>query len=404
MNAVAKRKAEDAERSRLAKLDKANFEATGQRTWFLLAWTLKQQGLEEMAPRGRKPGAKTQAENLLKALDFVSVAATKSDQFYQQHVRLAGNRVVAFDGQIAAGHPIIEDLALNPHLGQMRTAINRCGASLNITELETGRLSIKGEKLRALVPCLPASDMPDVTPDNPCASIDDRIKEAFKVCGSLASENDTRVFGASLLLEAGQCTGTNGAALLQFWHGIDLPPAMVVPKIFAAAVVKSPYKLEGFGVSFDFATSAAKSITFYFEGGAWIKTALYADKWPDVAPLVNQASYPKPTPPELFEAIGIVAEFNNQGIVELVDGGVQSHESTQVGAQYEVAGLQGGKRFDGKLVKQVATYATTIDLTTYGDRAFFFGGTQSNPVRGVIMSINKNYQPETQPADEEVPF
>jgi hypothetical protein len=353
----------------------------------------KQKEREEMSrPRGakNKPKVNSQGEALAEALAFVSVAATKDDEFYKEHVRLSNNFAVAFDGQIAAGHPIAEELNYCAHLGQLRTAIAKCGASLAIAELPTGRLSIKGEKIRALVPCLPADEMPPAYPDQPCAVIDDRIKEAFKVCNALASEAADRVVCASLLLEANQCTGTNGAALMQYWHGIDLPPHIVLPKLFASAVLKINKPLTGFGFSWNHDNTQVASVTFWFDGGCWIKTQCYSDRWPSVSNIVDVPSYPTNLPEGLFEAIEAVAEFNDDGYVTLCENMVQSHRNVEVGAQYQVDGLQGGKQFDGKLIKQVRQFVTSIDLTTYPDRAYFNG----ENMRGVLMTLKDGSAPE----------
>lgn len=336
------------------------------------------------APRGRGRPAKinTQAEELQSALNFVA-CATGDLQYWQKHVRMSGNFVVAYNGQVSAGHPIVEDLECNPHLDRTLSGLKKCGKSLTLAQTPAGKLSIKGDKLRALVDGLPTEDMPTVTPDPGCANVSDILKDAFKICGSLASEAGDHVVKASLLLEANVCSGTNRAALVQFWHGIDLPPAMVIPKVFAAAVAKQTLKLTGLGFGWDNQRGIVSSVTLYFENGAWIKTQTYVDRWPDVNAILDVKCFPQPIPNGLFEGIAAVADFNENGWVTFADGKVQSHRSDQEGAQYDVPGLKPGLQFSGKLIGAISGFATTIDLTAVPNRAFFFG----ENIRGAVMGI-----------------
>jgi len=301
-----------------------------------------------------------------------------------------------YNGQMAAGHPIVEELTLSPHLGKLQAALKKCGKTLVITETEAGQISIKGDKLRALVPCFEYGGQ-SVAPDAPVIELTpeagEALKEAFKVCGTLASENENDVVHkASLLLEPGSCTGTNGAAMLQYWHGVmTLPPGTVIPKAFAAAVAKSAKPLTGVGAEWDAQAGFARSVTFWFEGGAWIKTQCYYDRWPNIDHILNVQTEPVDLPVGLFEAIDAVEAFvdhDKTSAVHFVEGAVQSHAVNMVGAQYEVKGLPGGKAFSGKLIKQVAPWVKTIDLTSYDDKAYFFGGA-NNQVRGVLMAMGR---------------
>lgn len=347
--------------------------------------------LNEMARTGR-PKIPTQADKLLEALSFVSVAATKDTQPYCKHLTIKDNFIVAFDGQIAAGYPIQEDLEANPNCEKFRSALANCGNSLVITALDTGRLAVKGDKLRAVVPCLPGEAMASVQPDPPLAVVDDRLKTALAVAGSLASEAGTRVLEASVLLEPNVCTGSNGAAIMQYWHGIDLPPLMVVPKIFAAAICRQKEKLVSFGATFGENYESftqygnvpqVTSITLYFEGGAWIKTQLYADKWPDVSTILNMQSSPVPVPKDLANAVAVVSEFDEHEFVYIYDGKVLSHMSDEIGAQFEVKGLVGRARIGNKHFKIVAPFITQIDFLSYPKKVYFFG----ENMRGCMSTI-----------------
>ena len=336
----------------------------------------------ERLKMGRPAGVKNkkaspQLSEIAEALAFIGVAATKDFQPCNTHVSLADNFAVMFDGQMSAGYPIQEELSCYPNYDMLVKAIKKCGKSLALTELDSGRLSVKGDSLRAIVPCLPPDAWAGVQPDPALAVVDDRLKAAFACCGSLADEKATRVIEASVLLEANICSGTNGKCIMQYWHGVYLPPHLVIPKIFVNAVAKVKLPIVAFGWKAD------TSITVYFQGGSWIRTLLYADKWPDLTQILDQPNYPKDIPDKFYEGIEAVFEFSEHGTVILADNLVKSHSNEDVGAQYPVNGLQGGKTFVGEEIAIIAPFATQMDLTTYPDRAFFTG----ENMRGVIMSV-----------------
>lgn len=340
--------------------------------------------------RGPKPKVPAQAAALIEAINFVKIAAKDQELLKgSDHVRLLHKTAVCSNGQLSAGHPINEELTTCPHLGQLLTALMRCGKTLALTETDAGRLSVKGEKLRVLVPCLPAEDLPDVRPDNFIVGIDDRVKEALACCVVLSSENGERLIEASVLLGNGDCVGTNGAAMLNFWHGNELPPAMVLPSAFAKAVANTKQALKGFGASWD-GFGKLSSVTFYFEGGAWLKTQTYADEWPDIAGLFNTQVYYAPTPAGFLEAIEAVGNFEDEGDVYFMDGAMQSSLSADVGAQYEVPGLQGGKLSNSGLWKKVGPWVAGVDLTSHMDRTHFIS--ENGLVRGIVMGKKRGDQ------------
>jgi hypothetical protein len=339
--------------------------------------------------------ANQSSSQLIEALQFVSVAATKKDNLYQKHVMLNNGYAVMTDGQLTAGFPIVENLECCPQIGLLQTAVSKCKASadnpLSITELDNGSLSIKGEKLRALVPCISFEEMPGpplTTPDENIAPITDELKKAFSVCGSLVSENGKSFIEASILLEANTCTSTNRQVLIQYWHGIDLPPNLLIPKIFAQAICRVKQPLTGFGYTEN------QSITFWFGEKVWIKTQLYEDKYPDVTPIIEHISAPAPVGKEFFDAIETVGLFSENGKIYFQNGKIVSHIDTNKGAQYKVGINKLLLRcYSVEHLKTITPFATEIDFNTYNDRAMFFG----ENLRGTIMAI-------VMLDDDEIPF
>ncbi len=92
------------------------------------------------------------------------------------------------------------------------------------------------------------------------------------------------------------------------------------------------------------------------------------------------ASVPTETPAGLWEGCAQVAEFDELEHIRFNTGEIEAGT-----ASYPVETLQGGKMFDYKYLKRIIPYVKTIDLTTYADRAFFFG----DKVRGIVVGIKE---------------
>ncbi len=358
-----------------------------------------------MAGTKRNPRkAKSQsASKLAEALNFVSYASSDNAP-YAEHARIAGNWIVATNGYLAAGHPVEEDFAICPHIGRMVDGLNKAGATLAITVRDNGTIMLSGDKLRAVVPCLPGDQIPPIFPDPNCAAIDDKLKEGFAKLLPLLKIEGERTLEITILLRNNSMFACNGNVIFEYWHGTDLPPwGMAIPKHFVDAIAKQSKKLTGFGFS-------DKSITIYFEDGAWMKTQLYRNDWPDVDALFNVQAFPGAVPEGLFEAVRAIENFSEDGGVHFHDDKLKSsydsygEEGPIYGATYDVPGLQAGHSFTAKLLRLIEPVCNTIDYTTVDDRALFEG----DMLRGVIMKRSRPAPPIppiqwTPPPDQEAP-
>jgi hypothetical protein len=344
------------------------------------------------SPRVKKAVASSATAKLLDAFTFVSPAYKEPKKDgnsggniapYQQYCRIVNKQVIAFDGVIGFGHPIDEEITICPHLGQLLDAVKRAGSTLSLTELDSGRLSMKGDNLRVIIPCVDGSIIPPVMPDPRCGEMNDEIKAAFAVVNPLVKEGDQNVrwIETACLMRANTIFATNGHVALEYWHGIDLPPGLTIPKIAINAIAKTTKKLTGFGFG-------PASVTFYFEDGAWIRTQIFSEVYPDVMNNAFRGLGPNDlndVPPTLFAAIENVRHFSATSAVFLGPGIVKSHPADGVGADYPVEGLLGYCVMNGEYAKIIAPHAKKVQLNTDEETrpVIFFG----DKVRGCLMKM-----------------
>jgi hypothetical protein len=332
------------------------------------------------AKRARaKKGEASGAASLIEALKFIGLAQHKEGTPPQTHCAIGNGRIVAFDGVIAAGHLIEDDLSACPHTTRFLDALGKCGASLSITQLDSGRLSIKSDRFKAFVPCMNGEHLSASTlePDPPCALIDDRLKAGFALVAPILSETAQRAAFAGALLQAGSIVGTNGHVLIEFWHGIDLPPGLLIPKAALQAIIKTPKKLSRFGFS-------PNSATFYFEDDSFIRSQLYNETYPQYAQIFPNESNPWPLPEGFFEGMNKIQSLSDDKILYFdVDGFVVKDAQRNQSGAYQIEGLQSGLAFNMDYLCIIEPIFKQVHFDN--GRAVFFG----DNARGVLMGIGQ---------------
>lgn len=330
-----------------------------------------------MAPRKRTAKAKEPELSLARALDFVKVAQVDKtgDLLSKTHCRLADGFAVAFDGVLAVGHPIEEELSVCPHTYRLIAALKRCKKAVSITQLDGDKLVIKSGNFRAVIPCLNPSALPYATPDAQAGVVSDVIKQGFTMLNSIVSATGQTTLESSLLLQNNSMVATDRMIMLEFWHGINLPNGLAIPKAAIVAVSKVSTPLVGIGVS-------DRTVTFHYEGGAWIRTQLYAEPWPDIGAILNKGDphVAIKAPDGLYDALEAVAPFSDNGSLYTYDGRIASHNSEGAGATYELKGVPSGLCFGAKQLLMLKGLATRVDFVGVNGISYFYG----DNVRGAI--------------------
>jgi len=353
----------------------------------------KTRGRKQAVSKTTKDTQANPASSLIAALKFISPAQKKAGPVQSQFSICAHNKAIAFDGILTIGHPIDEDLEACPNTLQFIEALSKASDELSIVQLSAETLVVSSGVFRALVPCTNPEYLLKSEPDPICAKIDDRIKTALAAVHGLATESAPNATYAAVLLQANTAVATNGACLVESWHGIDLPPGMLLPKAAAVAISKSNLPLVEFGYS-------NSSATFYFENGSYIKTQLYEEKYPNYLMLLNVPDLnPWALPVDFFKAIKSIEAFSPNGNLFFKEGAVFSNFSKETASTYKVEGLPEGMGFSVKALTAIEKLMKKAHFAPEQNKVYFFG----EGTRGILMGLDIS---EPVPIDEidDIPF
>jgi len=324
------------------------------------------------------------AATLIAAIKFISVAQAKNGTVNETFCHIAHNWAAASNGVLTVATKIEEDLTACPQTSTFLDALNRVETDLQITQISQGFLSVASGDFRGVVPCAPFEQVPITPPDDPVAVIDDRLKQAFEAVLKVPNDTSPRPEYAGVLLQGGSVVATNGAVIFEYWHGIDLPPNLLLPKIALQAVLKAGKKLERLGFS-------PSSVTFWFEDGSFIKTQTFAAQFPAYKSVI-ECNYGDmwPVPETFFKAVEAVASFSENGHVYFKNGQVVSNLNDDAPSFYRIEGLPEGIGFNGKYLAMIEGRASRLlfqedDATGRNEipRLFFVG----ENLRGVIAGL-----------------
>lgn len=339
--------------------------------------TRKPRATSVAAPVGPNP-----AQSLIDALKFVKPVQSKTGAAYQTHCIISGHWLCASNGILTMATPVHEDLNACPHSLDLLDALQKCGQDLNITQLSANQLAVRSGDFKAIIDCCSPSEINIPAPDNNIAKINNEVKDAIASVMVLANEDAPNAAYAGVLLQAGSTVATNGHALLEAWHGVDLPAGLLLPKPFCAAVGRSGKDATGFGYS-------PSSVTFHFDDGSFVKTQLYNERFPEYKHLFNRARELWPIPLKLMEAIRAVESFSKNGIIYFDNDVVSSRELQSEATTFKIVGLPVGLAFNAKLLIQMEHAIRNIAFNLENNETFF----SADNIRGCLKGLDIKPKP-----------
>lgn len=356
----------------------------------------------EMA-RGRKAAVNEVASRLLSAMKFLSVGHQATAGIQGNHTWFQNGWGCSFNGVIAAGIPMEGiDFTAYAHTKLLLDALGNVGKEMELT-VDEHTVGIKSGAFNALVPCGDRTQMVPTPPDANIAPMDKRFAAALEMAGRIVSDTAANFRDAAILLNGPSVLATNGKTLIEAWHGISMPPGLVVPKALSNALKKVDAEPVGFGFS-------DETITVWMSNGGFVRCQLYREQYPamvleqlnELATAPNEVSIPT----GFFRAVEAAAPFGgDEGTVFFTSGEVRagpSSDFSEWGARHKVKGLPDGLPTSGKALLLFAEEAKTMWLGTNDGtttrRIILKGDTFR-----AVLSANAVPQPEAAPAPEPEP-
>ncbi|AKJ71388.1 replicative clamp [Achromobacter phage phiAxp-1] len=335
--------------------------------------------------RATKAADNTRVAALVEAAKIVALAQRGGgDQPSQTHCVINGRMMIAYDGVLTVGMPIEEEFTACPNTKLFLKAMQACGDNFTLTLTDPTTLTVKSGKFRAKVPCLLPRDMAAPLPDSNVGPCGQALIDTMLAVGVLATEGAAQVLKASLYVDNGTVTSTNGNAMLQAYHGTHLPRSLILPKSFAVVAAKMPGTVIGFGFS-------VGSFTLHYSNGSFLKCQRFVEGWPDPSVVLDRfetLSY-SDIPDGFVETVARIAPFSENGDIYLSepDKAVSSGPRGSGPGHEEFDGLPTGVRigYSAKSIADCAPFLKRWDVTTSTSGVMYFAN--GSNVRGAIVGI-----------------
>lgn len=341
----------------------------------------------------KKP--KPEPSKLVKALEYLSLLFKAGDD-QSMYCNMGVNRAVAFNMVLAAGAPVEVDFTACPHTALFLRAIDECGKEYQVTQLSTEKLLVRSETWQAYIPCANPLTLSWPIPDAPRAPVDDRLTLALKKTAGVVDAKGETVVESSFQLQPFSCLATNRRVILQAWHGIDMPPGLLLP-LSAAKILFKVHKAGKHLTMFGF---SKETITFYFDDDTWLRSQLFQDRPVQIDEKFNCSTQERAVPQELFAAANKVAPFSATGSVFIKDGFVSSHKpgTVQQGSELKlpIQGEHAPREYFYADLRIIAPHVTSWDEISRQDATYFSG----ENLRGLIR--HENFERTID--DSDIPF
>jgi hypothetical protein len=309
---------------------------------------------------------------LLDALKFCKGSVARKDPVPAlTHFSIHNGELRGFNGVICMGAPIALDIDCQPKATPFIKAVEICEGLESTPALSmtaAGKLTIKSGKFRVHIDCSPDL-FPDVRPEGDRIEVKPGLLAAFKALAPMIAEDASRPWARGILLRSGSAFATNNVVIGQYWIGADLGFDMNIPDECIKEILR--VKMDPVGIS-----ATARSVTFYYADGRWIKSQLLTTDWPNVAPVLDRPSQPAPVPPDFFPDLARLAPYADASRRVFIQGDtLRTHVEDGLGATAVVEGLEERIRgvYNLDLLRSLDGLVATIDFSLYPQPALFFG-------------------------------
>lgn len=327
-------------------------------------------------------------KTLKAALDFAKLVGKKEVagavmETFQTHCRIADDYVVATNGTIHAGHPLpTEGMHWCPNTHKLGTAVNQIKGTYDIIHDDNGHVTIRSGPRTRMLQCVNKASIPHIVPDPKHVAVSDTINDHFKTIAPLIAGGDD-LLCATVLLGPNHSLITDKMTFIECYHGLGLPGPVALTKNFLQVVNRVKHTITHLGLSM---LHGQSSLTVWFENGAWLKTQLWGEQWPDLSAFMDglDTAGCAPVPVEMVAAMDYIADdVQDNDVVYIHPSMLRTANDELSGSTVELAtGAVHIETVSCKRMIAILKLADRIDLNQQ-NRIVFVG----ENVRGAVAKI-----------------
>lgn len=316
---------------------------------------------------------------MLDALKFVKGAVAKKDFVPAlTHFRIENGLIKGYNGKIGLCSPIDLDLNVSPRAVPFAKAIQTCKTTVSMHMTNSGRLAIKSGKFKAFVECT-EEIYPDVKPEGDIIELAGDFLPAIKKIAPFIAEDASRPWAKGVLFCNESAFATNNLIVIEYWLGYSFPTPVNVPQVAINELIRinqEPVSIQ----------LTENSITFHFEDGRWLRSALLDLGWPNVYKVLDGDSHQTPPPSTLFDAVEDLSPFVDElGRMWFTNEKITTCLDDDIGASINMEGLPEAGCFNNKQLLLLNKVVEKIDFTLYPRPCLFTGG----PMRGALIGFRE---------------
>ena len=314
---------------------------------------------------------------MLDALKFVKGAVAKKDFVPAlTHFRIENGLIKGYNGKIGLCSPIDLDLAISPKAIPFAKAIQTCKTTVSMHITNSGRLAIKSGRFKAFVECT-EEIYPDVEPEGDVIELGGDFLPAIKKIAPFIAEDASRPWAKGILFCNQSAFATNNLIVIEYWLGYSFPAPINVPQVAISELIRINQEPTHIQLN-------ENAITFHFEDGRWLRSALLDLGWPDVYKILDGGSHQTAPPSTLFDAVEDLSPFVDElGRIFFTDEKIATSLDDENGASVNIEGLPEMACFNFKQLLLLKGVVEEIDFHAYPKPCHFTGGA----IRGALVGL-----------------
>lgn len=315
---------------------------------------------------------------MLEALNFVKGAiAKKGLTSTLAHFRIENGTIKGYNGTIALSSPIALDLDITPKAIPFIKAITACKKTTAMSVTSAGKLSIKSGKFKAFIECIDEA-YPDVRPEGDIIKLKSSFIDILKQLKPFMCTDSNRPWSQGILFRGRSAYATNNIIVVETWLPAKFPIEVNIPAPAVNELIRikeDPIKIQ----------VSDLSMTFHYEDGRWLRTALLDLEWPDLSPIFNCPSNPVIIPAGFFTALEDISAFTDDHNSVIFKPGLMTTSHIEgVGASVELNDFPYEGVFNLNSLMLIEKVAAKIDLSLWPKPCMFFGGTLRGAISGMM--------------------